>query len=155
MQMQKISSEQYLRHYVRGEDYNLYLLHFFVPRESRTAILALMGLHSELTSIPHKATDPTMRLIRLQWWRDEIAKDSHADSPILNSLPKLDYEDFINRFDQSLRGEDVDIDETFYALMTSAITSQKQKDKFTKRLMLHDQLEETAIFRAMRLWLGV
>jgi len=154
--MQKISSEQYVRNFVRDSDYNLYLLHFFAPRRERAYTLALMALHCELRDIPKKATDPTMMLIRLQWWRDEIDKgDNHADSPILNELPKLDYDGYFNRIDQSMRGQDVDIEELFYALLTSVIKNKKQRDKFTKKLMHHDQLDDTQKFRALRLWLGV
>jgi len=95
-------------------------------------------------------------LIRLQWWRDEIVKDNHADSPILNLLPKLNYDDYLNRFEQSLRGEQVDIDEAFYALMTSIIKNEKAKNRFSKKLILHDKLQEQeSKFHALRLWLGV
>jgi len=154
--MQKISSEQYLRNHVRGEGYNLYLLHFFTPRAHRLAVLSLMALHCELRSIPKKVQDPTMMLIRLQWWRDEIAKDNPADSPILNTLPKLYYNDYFNRFEQSLRGEPVDIDEIFYTLISSVILDKQAKEKFSRKLMHHDALtEKNSKLHALRLWLGV
>ncbi len=178
--MQINSNEQYLRNYVRNTDYNLYLLHFFAPRPHRLKILALMGLHCELRSIPQKVQDPMMMLIRLQWWRDEIEKminnEMHVDSPILNTLSSSDlfrgssqrkkdspnkswnddlFEDYLNRFDQSMRGEKVDIDEAFYTLMTNIIDNEAAKKRFIKKLMHHDDLEDKKPFRATRLWLGI
>ena len=158
--MNKISSIDYCRNFVRKENYNLYLLHFFVSRKYREKIIPLMALHTELLTIPQKASDPTMRLIRLQWWRDEIKKmqggKTHADSPILDLLSQnLDYEDYLNRFDSSLRGEDIDIEEALYTLFGNILKNEKEKNKLSKKLFIHDNLPEHTKFRALRLWLGV
>lgn len=180
MQMQKISSEQYLRNFVREVDYNLYLLHFFVPRHYRLPILALMGLHCELRTIPKKVQDPMLMLIRLQWWRDEIDKiangEAYADSPILTVMSSCDliagsqklgkdplvksqsdslFHDYLNRVDESMRGNQADIDEAFYTLMTNAIDNDKARQRFIKKLMHHDELEDKKAFRALRLWSGI
>lgn len=101
-----------------------------------------------------------MRLIRLQWWRDEIENmqddKAHADSPILDTLPKtLNYEDYLNRFDSSLRGENIDIEEALYALFGNVLEDEKDRDKLSKKLFTHDNLPEHTKFRAIRLWLGV
>jgi phytoene/squalene synthetase len=157
----------YCRDYVRGENYNLYLLHFFAPCENRFDILALMALHTELHAIPQKVIDPMMRVIRLKWWMDEIDKiqagKPYADSPVLEALSKtltahkINFDDYFDRFGQSLRGEQSDIDEAFYGLLTSVIHDEKSKSrsKFIKKLMHHDRLEDTKLFRALRMWLGV
>jgi hypothetical protein len=122
-----------------------------------------MTLHTELRSIPQKVQDPMMRLIRLQWWRDEIEKMKngcpYSESPVLEELFQcqsfLGFDNYFNRFDQSLRGQESDIDEIFYTLMTSVIQDEKSKNHFVKKLMHHDQLNEHTSFRALRLWLGV
>ncbi len=155
----------YTRDYVRAENYNLYLLHFFAPRKNRFDILALMALHTELHAIPKKVIDPMMRVIRLKWWMDEIEKiqagKPYADSPVLEALSKtltahkINLDDYFDRFGQSLRGEQSDIDEAFYALLTSIIKDKKLEAKFIKKLMHHDQLEDKTSFRELRLWLGV
>jgi len=160
--MQKIASPDSLRNFVRSAHYNLYLLHFFAPRACRQDLVTLMALHTELRQIPQRATDPMMRLIRLTWWQDEIKKiqngTAHADSPILEAMthlcPMPDFSAYFSRFDQSLRGEDADIDEVFYNMMTSVIPQPKAKERFIKKLMLHDQMDEDVPFRALRLWLG-
>lgn len=152
--MQKISSEHYIRKFVRDTDHNLYLLHFFAPRHTRQDILALMALHCELRLIPQKVQDPTMMLIRLQWWQDEIDKDDQSTSPILCNLPKLNYKHYFNRVEKSLRGDNIDVDESFYKLMSSVIENKGKQNQFIKKIILHDELNENTKFRAFRLWLG-
>jgi phytoene/squalene synthetase len=161
--MQKISSAQFCHEFVRRENYDLYLLHFFVPRDKRRAILAAMALHTEIRSIPTKVQDPMMRMIRLKWWMDEIEKimngQACADSPILEEITTLspypNFNDYFTRFDKSFRGEDADIDEAFYSTLGTIIGTSKSKNRFSKKLVLHDTLPEGTNFRAFRLWLGV
>jgi len=122
-----------------------------------------MALHTELRSIPQKVHDPMMRLIRLQWWRDEIEKmkNSHpySESPVLEELSQcslfLEFDNYFNRVDQSLRGQASDIDEIFYTLMATIIEDEKSKSRFVKKLMLHDQMDENTSLRALRLWFGI
>lgn len=61
-----------------------------MPRAVRRAGLAIMALHCEVMEIPLKTADPTLRLIRLKWWEDEIDKilsgKPHADSPVLEEI---------------------------------------------------------------------
>ena len=153
----------YCRNFVRGNDYNLYLLHFFTPVSCRDHILSLMALHTELHMIPQKVADPMMRIIRLKWWQDEIEKiragDPFADSPILDGLSQCDIlpsmDDYFDRFGQSMRGDTTDIDEVFYKIMASVIDNEKSRNRFVKKLMHHDQLEDKQAFRALRLWFGI
>jgi len=156
--------QDYCRDFVRESNYNLYLLHFFVPYDCRGAVLALMTLHVELCLIPQKVNDPMMRLIRLKWWKDEIEKlragGVHADSPVLDVLVNLfdtfpPMDDYFERMEQSIRGENADIDEIFYKNMTWVIADEKSRNRFVKKLMHHDQLENKNAFRALRLWLGI
>ncbi len=160
--MNKITSEEFCKKFVRAENYNLYLLHFFAPRAKRRGIITVMALHTELLQIPQKATDPTMRLIRLQWWRDEIDKIStntpHSDSPILEELKNIktiSFENYLNVFDDFCRGNAVDLDEPLYDLFGAIIKDKKDINKFSKKLFTHDNLPPQAKFRAIRLWLGI
>lgn len=164
MQMNKISSQDYCRNFVRDANYNLYLLHFFVPREKRRAILSIMALHCDLRAIPQKVQDPMMRLIRLKWWSDEIEKinngEPFADSPVLQEIdetyPKtIQWDSYFDRFNQSLRGETVDIDESLYEIFGQIINDEKLNNRFSKRLALHDEMDDSVYFRAFRLWLGI
>jgi hypothetical protein len=145
--MNKISSEEFCRNFVRRENYNLYL--------------AMMALHTELLQIPQKATDPTMRLIRLQWWRDEIEKlthnKPHADSPILDEIKHINLnisKDYLDVFDNFCRGNAVDINEPLYDLFGKIIQSEKDINRFSKKLFAHDNLPPETKFRAARLWLS-
>lgn len=160
--MNKISSEEFCRNFVRTENYNLYLLSFFAPRDKRRAIITIMALHTELLQIPQKANDPTMRLIRLQWWRDEIEKmqnkKPHADSPILDELQNvktISFENYLNIFDEFCRGNAVDIDEPLYDFFGKIIDNETATNRFSKKLFTHDNLPPETKFRAIRLWLGV
>jgi hypothetical protein len=180
--MNKISSHDFCRDFVRNENYNLYLLHFFAPRNKRNAILAIMALHTELRFIPQKVQDVTLRLIRLQWWRDEIQKiyddQPHANSPILDELANSFFgltkesnqneqdplikskgdaliKDYLTRFTQSFQGHDADIDESLYALFGHVINDPRANNHFSKKLFLYDNLPDHTIFRAFRLWIGI
>lgn len=160
--MKKISSQDYCRNFVREEDYNLYLLHFFVPRQKRQSILAVMALHTELNSIPKKVQDPMMRIIRLKWWHDEIKKimkdKPHSDSPILDEITSccdkdISWDEYFKRFEQSMRGEQSDIGEALYDIFGKIIGDKKVVHKFSKRLARHDEMDDDVLFRALRLWL--
>lgn len=139
------------------------MLHFFVPRLKRAAVLSVMALHTELHFIPQKAPDATMRLIRLQWWRDEIEKiknkQNHADSSILDEISSTiqnfdGFGEYLNRFDKNIRGEAADIEEALYKIFGDIINNEKHIERFSKKLALHDELEENTAFRPFRLWLG-
>jgi len=150
---------------VRRNDYNLYLLHFFMPRQNRRNALALMAMHVELNAIAMKSTDPMIRLIRLKWWGDEVEKitsgNPHADSPVLDevetilSCSTLKFDNYFDQFEKSFRDELCDVDEAFYDILTSLIHNEKAKSKFIKKLMLHDQLGDDVSLRAFRLLFGV
>ena len=163
MQMNKISTQDYCRNFVRDTDYNLYLLNFFAPRDKRPFVLTIMALHCELRLIPKKVHDPMLMQIRLQWWRDEIDKikngDGYAPSPILDELrgisPLPDMDQYFNNFTELFAGKDADIDSDLYELFAVIIDDKQASEKFSKILMRHDVLQDKKIFRALRLWLNV
>lgn len=59
---------------VRVEDPARFLLSLFAPVATRPALWALYAFDLEIAAIPAKVTEKTMGLIRLQWWRDAIAR---------------------------------------------------------------------------------
>lgn len=158
----------YCRDLIRKQDYNRYLLSFFVPRGNRDSLIALLALNVELEAIPTKTTEAPAAFIRLQWWSDQIdliyKNKDHSPSPILDQLKtviqtydisqKL-FEDLLNCYDEILRGTPRDPDDDLYALCGSILTNKKDKDRFSKILQHHDQLDDSVPFRAIRLWLGI
>ena len=162
--MNKISSQNYCRDVVREHDYNRYLLHFFVPRHVRRATLAMLALNHEWQSITAKSQDPTLRLIRLQWWRDEIEKiydeTPYASGPVLDEVYACNHLikkelllDIIHRYQQATQGQQADIEESLYNAITGTIPNDQHIQRFSKVLQKHDTLEPQAPFRALRLWL--
>lgn len=59
---------------VRAEDPARFLLGLFAPRAVRPAFWAICALDLETALIRRRVTEKTMGLIRLQWWRDSIAR---------------------------------------------------------------------------------
>lgn len=59
---------------VRAADPARFLLGLFAPTGARPALWALYAFDLEIAEIPAKVTEKTMGLIRLQWWRDAIAR---------------------------------------------------------------------------------
>lgn len=159
---------EYCRNYVRETDYHRYLLSFFVPRRIRGDALAILAFNAELQSIPARIHDPVAGLIRLQWWRDEIGKiyagTPHAASPVLSAMattiqahniPHTLCESLCACYEDILRGVSRDPDDALYALYGSLSMTEKEKNRFSKRLHLHDIMDDHTPFRALRLWLGV
>lgn len=163
--MKKISSREFCRNYVRDKNYNLYLLHFFMPAGIRDDALSLMALHTELKSIPEKARDPSMMIIRLKWWYDNVQlilnNQPCADSPVLETIaatlgnhqiPKSMFADYFTRFQNSIGGQASDTDAALYNFLDRLLFDKALKDRFSKLLQYNDQLADDCAFRALRLW---
>ncbi len=75
---------------LRAKDPDRFLLSLFMPRPRRAAIQALFLLRYEISRTRDMVTDTNLGLIRLQWWRDEIARiyDGRGcgEIPILSTL---------------------------------------------------------------------
>tara|TARA_B100001750_G_scaffold239723_1_gene248203 strand:+ start:899 stop:1411 length:513 start_codon:yes stop_codon:yes gene_type:complete len=165
--MKKISSDDYCQNFVRKNNYPLYLLHFFIPRPIRQDALALMALHIELITIPEKARDPSMIMIRLKWWHDGVMalldNRDYFESPLLDALThalnsssfdRKNIEDYFSRFEARLQGQPTDTEELFYAMLVSLIPQQYCKNRFAQLLQYHDRLPSDTSLRALRLWLS-
>jgi 15-cis-phytoene synthase len=57
---------------VRQHDPDRFLTVLFAPPAKRDALLALYGFNHELARAREVATEPTLALIRLQWWREVV-----------------------------------------------------------------------------------
>lgn len=75
---------------LKKADPDRYLLSLFVPAKARAALWSLFLFNHELVRTRSMVTDTTIGLIRLQWWRDEIAKlyagGDGGKVPILSTL---------------------------------------------------------------------
>jgi NADH dehydrogenase [ubiquinone] 1 alpha subcomplex assembly factor 6 len=58
---------------VRGADYDRYLSVLFARQEARAALFALYAFNYEVAKTAEAVSEPTLGLIRLQWWREAIA----------------------------------------------------------------------------------
>ena len=165
--MNKISSHIYCRQLAHDNYYNLYLVHFFMPRHTRKDALSLIALHCELCTITKKAQDPAMAIIRLKWWYDNvssiIASTNFSNSPVLecleytikkNELKQTDFEIYFKSFEGFFSGSNADPDENLYLLLDRLITDKIQKNRFSRILQIHDKLPQNAPFRAFQLWLS-
>lgn len=102
---------------LKAADYDRYLLGFFAPRAVREGVWALYLLNHEIARTRSMVTDTNLGLIRLQWWRDEIARlyDGRGcgNIPVLSTLApyveryglKQDY------FDQVIYAREFDLED--------------------------------------------
>ena len=71
---------------VRTADLDRYLSVLYAPEEKRPALLALYAFNAEAASVRDRARQALPGEIRLQWWRDAIAKDEAQGHPLAGSL---------------------------------------------------------------------
>jgi phytoene synthase len=65
-----------VRRIARSGDPDRALAALFAPRDLRGDLLALYAFNVELARIPEQVTEPELGAIRLQWWREAIARGS-------------------------------------------------------------------------------
>jgi NADH dehydrogenase [ubiquinone] 1 alpha subcomplex assembly factor 6 len=95
---------QLCRYTAAQDDPDRYLATLFAPAVVRPALWALLAFNQEIAKTRETVTETTIGLIRLQWWRDEIAKiyNGHITdgNPVIAGLRmaienhKLNHEDF-------------------------------------------------------------
>ncbi len=71
--------------FVRRRDPDRFLTALFAPPERRTALLALYAFNHELARAREAAREPTLALVRLQWWREVVegsAKHHEVATPL-------------------------------------------------------------------------
>src|SRR3954454_2482946 len=57
---------------VRRHDPDRFLTALFAPADRRDALLTLYAFNHELARAREVASEPTLALIRLQWWREVV-----------------------------------------------------------------------------------
>ncbi len=59
---------------VRAQDHDRFLACLFAPSEVREDLFALYAFNHEIAKTREIVSEPTLGLIRLQWWRDRLAE---------------------------------------------------------------------------------
>jgi hypothetical protein len=122
-------SIDYCRDRAAAADADLYLLSLLAPKADQPGLWVRLALFDELARIGEAATDPTMRLIRLQWWRDEWAKLraglAPARHPVLEGMAMVmpavtELDQLMDRVDDWL-SRPVGAIETEFALHTAVV----------------------------------
>ena len=89
---------------VRTADRDRYLSVLYAPEDKRAPLFALYAFNAEIASIRDRIHEPLPGEIRLQWWRDAIAKDDaqgHPFAAILletirrHDLPRKAFDDYL------------------------------------------------------------
>ncbi|WP_158925258.1 squalene/phytoene synthase family protein [Acidisphaera sp. S103] len=74
---------------VRRHDPDRFLTALFAPSQRRDALLTLYAFNHELARAREVASEPTLALIRLQWWREVVegeAKRHEIASPLSEAI---------------------------------------------------------------------
>ena len=69
-----------VRRIARSGDPDRALAALFAPRETRADLLALYAFNVELARIAEQVTEPELGAIRLQWWREALARAASGES---------------------------------------------------------------------------
>ena len=88
--MPKKESDDYIKEELQKTDSDRYLISLFSPKERQEALWSLFLFNHEISKTRFVVTETQLGLIRLQWWRDEIAKlysgEGAPDHPVLQGL---------------------------------------------------------------------
>lgn len=71
---------------VRTADRDRYLSTLFTPDGKRAHVLALYAFNAEVVRIRDVVSEPTIGMIRLQWWRDTIESGTGGGHPVAEAL---------------------------------------------------------------------
>ncbi len=102
---------------LRRLDYDRYLLSLFVPEAKRDAVQALFLFDHEIARTRSMVTDTNLGLIRLQWWRDEIARlyagGDGGEIPILSTMAPLIHQQALPQdlFDHLIYAHEFDLED--------------------------------------------
>jgi phytoene/squalene synthetase len=109
---------EYCAEQLRRNDYPHYVMTLLAPPSKRPALFALYAFRLELAKIRHLVTEPMMGLIRMEWWRETIAKLyrgevlRHEVVAALNDVIKntgwreQDFMELIDAYDTDLRSQE-------------------------------------------------
>lgn len=74
-------ARKYCVNQLRHGDYEAYLIRQFVPPSTRDAYDALRTLNLELARLPETVSNPTIGMLRMQFWRDTVARTFAGNPP--------------------------------------------------------------------------
>jgi NADH dehydrogenase [ubiquinone] 1 alpha subcomplex assembly factor 6 len=106
----------YCAELVRKYDRDRFLLGMTVPSARRDALWALFAFNHEIAKTREVVSEPTLGLIRLQWWRDALAAlyagnilqhevlAALAPAVRAHDLPQVWFQDVINARETDLQG---------------------------------------------------
>jgi phytoene synthase len=89
---------------VRAADRDRYLSVLYAPEDKRPALFALYAFNAEIASVRDRVREALPGEIRLQWWRDAIARGEGAGHPLAEALlaaigrhglPKKPFDDYL------------------------------------------------------------
>jgi NADH dehydrogenase [ubiquinone] 1 alpha subcomplex assembly factor 6 len=105
---------------VRNADFDRYLAALFAPALVRPHLFALYAFNYELAKTAETVSQPTLGLIRLQWWRDAIAElfAGHTrDHPTVRALGEAIIAHDLPRalFDELIAARENDLEESPFA----------------------------------------
>ena len=69
-----------VRRIARAGDPDRALAALFAPRQTRADLLALSALNVELARIAEQVSEPELGAIRLQWWREAVARSRQGEA---------------------------------------------------------------------------
>lgn len=74
---------------VQEADRERYVCNLFLPRDARPAVFAVHALNTELARVREVVSEPTIRRMRMQWWRDALdgaARGEPLPNPIVEAV---------------------------------------------------------------------
>lgn len=71
---------------VRRDDPDRYFADLFAPAEARAHLLVLHAFNAEIARVADMVSEPLPGEIRLQWWRDAIARHDAGGHPLATAL---------------------------------------------------------------------
>ncbi|MCK4743748.1 MAG: presqualene diphosphate synthase HpnD [Sulfuriflexus sp.] len=85
-----MNAEEYCQEQAAGSGSSFYYSFLFLPAEQRQAITALYAFCREVDDIVDECSEQTVALVKLNWWREEIARIFHgqAQHPVGIALAK-------------------------------------------------------------------
>ena len=85
-----MNAEEYCQNQAAGSGSSFYYSFLFLPTEQREAITALYAFCREVDDVVDECSDPSIALVKLNWWREEIQRVFHgqAQHPVGIALTK-------------------------------------------------------------------
>ena len=87
--MHESERDRTVRRVARDGDPDRALAALFAPRAGRAGLLALIAFNGELARIAEQVSEPDLGAIRLQWWREAVARAASGETtghPVADAL---------------------------------------------------------------------